>query len=567
MVLFQITRRLFLLLLLLAISTAGYAVSGESHYTFNDGRTLTVRYGFSGGDIQLEKKNEDGSRAYYKGWIEKGSSFTASATISGVEGYSIRIGCKFYDKHRRMIDEKYEGGTNSFSYTFTMPEEAVEAECYIESAGVYTEIHYRVETESNKRTVDSDDDEEEEDDDEEDEEEEEEDWEEDNDAEEEAGIKDYIIPISIGILILGGGAVVANSKRKNKKKDKKKKDDDKKQPDQLRMEVNKDFGDMLIQGGDSEYVYACIIRHPSDGPEYVDEELTSRIQISAGDNYMAVEEQGVINYWKCAIVQAPENQDPPEEGIVKFRLASAEASYTNNIHFRIMKSGILFAQENLTLPARYEKEVRLPFVAVGMNDGSAKVKITITEEKGGAETKDYSVKVEWNATNKVYEAVIKDLCQNEKDDEGVPGNFIGYKINIEATNDKKRTVKGDLPLYPFVEEPETKEKKTLAQKIQTNEFYNVENQERISEHFLSKYLSKREVAYYMAQIRKEAQFHKDSYIQVIQVIQEKEKQKKFAEGTRQYKRNNLIDFALKENLKAFGWSINPPATRRERKCN
>ncbi len=51
------------------------------------------------------------------------------------------------------------------------------------------------------------------------------------------------------------------------------------------------------------------------------------------------------------------------------------------------------------------------------------------------------------------------------------------------------------------------------------------------------------------------------------MIQEKEKQKKFAEGTRQYKRNNLIDFALKENLKAFGWSINPPATRRERKCN
>ena len=127
--------------------------------------------------------------------------------------------------------------------------------------------------------------------------------------------------------------------------------------------------------------------------------------------------------------------------------------------------------------------------------------------------------------------------------------------------------KGELPLCPFVEEPETKEKKTLAQKIQTNEFYNVENQERIAEHFLSKYLSKREVAYYMAQIRKEAQFHKDSYIQVIQVIQEKEKQKKFAEGTRQYKRNNLIDFTLKENLKDFGWSINPPATRRERKSD
>ena len=105
------------------------------------------------------------------------------------------------------------------------------------------------------------------------------------------------------------------------------------------------------------------------------------------------------------------------------------------------------------------------------------------------------------------------------------------------------------------------------ERVRSNDFYEAENQERIAEHFLSKYLSRREVAYYMAQIRKEARYHKDSYIQVIQVIQEKEKQKKFAEGTRQYKRNNLIDFALKENLKDFGWSINPPATRRERKSD
>lgn len=238
-------------------------------------------------------------------------------------------------------------------------------------------------------------------------------------------------------------------KKKDKKKDKKKKDDEEKQSDQLEMRLHKDFGDTLIQGGDSEYVYACIIRHPKDGGEYVDEELTNRIQISAGDNYMAVEEQGVVNGWKCAIVQAPESQEAPDEGIVRFRLASAEASYTNNIHFHIVKSGILFAQDNLTLPARYEKEVRLPFVAVGMNDGTENVKITINEEHGGAETKDYSVRVEWNATNRVYEAVIKDLCQNEKDDEGVPGNFIPYKINIEATNDKKRTVKGELPLYRY----------------------------------------------------------------------------------------------------------------------
>ena len=447
---------IIILLMLLVIPTAGHTVSDVFDYTFSDGRILSLRYSFSGEDIELEQKTE--SQAYYKGWIEKGGTFTASATISGSDGYAIRMGCKFYDKHRRKIDEKYDGGSNNYSCSFTMPEDAVEAECYIESVGCLAEIHYRVISESTSTIIDDDDgdgdgdDEEEEDEDDEDDEEGD-DYEEDNDAEEEAGIKDYIIPISVGVLLLGGGAVVANNqrkkKKKDKKKDKKKKDDEDNQSDQLEMRLHKAFGDTLIQGGNSEYVYACIIRHPTNGAKYVDNELTSRIQISAGDQYMAVEEKGVVNGWKSAIVQAPENQDPPEEGIVKFRLASAEASYTNNIHFRIMKSGILFAQENLTLPARYEKEVRLPFVAVGMNDGSAKVKITITEEKGGAETKDYSVKVEWNATNKVYEAVIKDLCQNEKDDEGVPGNFIGYKINIEATNDKKRTVKGDLPLYRY----------------------------------------------------------------------------------------------------------------------
>ena len=381
---------IIILLMLLVIPTAGHTVSDVFDYTFSDGRILSLRYSFSGEDIELEQKTE--SQAYYKGWIEKGGTFTASATISGSDGYAIRMGCKFYDKHRRKIDEKYDGGSNNYSCSFTMPEDAVEAECYIESVGCLAEIHYRVISESTSTIIDDDDgdgdgdDEEEEDEDDEDDEEGD-DYEEDNDAEEEAGIKDYIIPISVGVLLLGGGAVVANNqrkkKKKDKKKDKKKKDDEDNQSDQLEMRLHKAFGDTLIQGGNSEYVYACIIRHPTNCAKYVDNELTSRIQISAGDQYMAVEEKGVVNGWKSAIVQAPENQEPPEEGIVKFRLASAEASYTNNIHFRIMKSGILFAQDNLTLPARYEKEVRLPFVAVGMNDGSAKVKITITEENAG----------------------------------------------------------------------------------------------------------------------------------------------------------------------------------------
>lgn len=169
-----------ILLMLLVIPTAGYAVSDVFHYTFSDGRTLSLRYGFSGGDIELDQKTE--SQAYYKGWIEKGSTFTATATISGSDGYAIRMGCKFYDKHRRIIDEKYDGGVNTYSCSFTMPEDAAEAECYIESAGCYTEIHYRVVRESESTIIDDDEGDDEGDD--EDEDEDYEDYEEDNDAEE-----------------------------------------------------------------------------------------------------------------------------------------------------------------------------------------------------------------------------------------------------------------------------------------------------------------------------------------------------------------------------------------------
>ena len=62
----------------------------------------------------------------------------------------------------------------------------------------------------------------------------------------------------------------------------------------------------------------------------------------------------------------------------------------------------------------------------------------------------------------------------------------------------------------------------------------------------------------MGIINKEARLCYDSYTQVIQVILEKEKQPKFKKGTKQYKRNNIIEYALQENLKEYGWSIEPP---------
>ena len=281
---------------------------------------------------------------------------------------------------------------------------------------------------------------------------------EDHDASDEKGSTKYLIPGIIGSVLIGGGAAAAalTGKKKDEEDgggDEGEGEEPEQEPDWLEMEIYKDFGNTLIVGDAAETVYACIIRHSANGDaEWGDEALTQRITISSVDNYLYVEERGMVNGCNTAYVAAPacEEGEPPKEAIVQFQIASAEASYTNHLHFKILKQEIKFAQENLTLPARYDKEVRLPFVVVGMNDGTAHIKVTITDENN-AETKDYSVgaAVDWNAERRVYEVAIRDCCLDEKEDKGIPGNYVSYKINIEESNDKGTVIKGELPLYRY----------------------------------------------------------------------------------------------------------------------
>ncbi len=129
--------------------------------------------------------------------------------------------------------------------------------------------------------------------------------------------------------------------------------------------------------------------------------------------------------------------------------------------------------------------------------------------------------------------------------------------------------KGDAKLDPY-EPAETAsapapKKKSPSQRVHSNAWYKYDHPEQIVHSLLTRYLASKEVSYYMRVIGEHANTYKDSYVQVIQVIQEKEAQPKFAKGTRQYKRNNIMDYVLKVNLQDFGWSIKPPSTRKERK--
>ena len=249
--------------------------------------------------------------------------------------------------------------------------------------------------------------------------------EEDNDASSESGLEDFLIPGAIGILLIGGGGAAAALKKKKKKKEVKT------DAAVYKMEVYKEFGDTLAPGHEHQPVYARIVKIVAGGEPVVEPTLTAMIEIS-GDNYLQVSSPQMAGVWKAAYVQAPETDNPPEEGVVTFTMAGDTAGYINHLHFKIEAGRVLFGQDNLTLAAHYDKEVRLPFVVVGMSE-EAVVEATIIDASEKP-TDYYSVHVEWNAEKDMHEAVIRDLkCDVEKDN-GRPGNFIPFELRITATN-------------------------------------------------------------------------------------------------------------------------------------
>ena len=287
-------------------------------------------------------------------------------------------------------------------------------------------------------------------------------YEEDNEASDEEGIWKYIIPPFVGGCLVGWW----RKRRKNKKQQK---DDDPEpepepeeeeqeeeeddEPDQLQMQVYKNFGDTLLVGDKGQQVNALIVRKPKKGPEYVDENLTRQIQIMSGDDYLHVEMGDIENGWKTAYVWAPEAENPPQEGIVKFVLANEGASYTNRLHFKVVKGGILFdpRQTNVTIPARHPEPVEVCFAVEGLPIQDIKeVTAFITDQKD-EKAKEYEVRV-LNCNEKAdfpYKAEITDLLKDPEMDHGEPGTHVSYVLHIEARNNDGYTIKGELPLFRF----------------------------------------------------------------------------------------------------------------------
>ena len=279
--------------------------------------------------------------------------------------------------------------------------------------------------------------------------------EDDTDAPDDEGPWGTLIPIGVSAGIIGYLTYLANKYRRRRKAAKDEEpdddpdddeDDEEDDPDQLEMRFYKNFDGTLITGDAGRRVSACIVRHPAKGPEWVDENLTRQIEITSVDNYLDVEDDGMVNGWRSCFVSAPQDDNPPEEGVMKFRLSVDRGTYTNRVHFRIEKGEIQFGQENLTIPAQYESVLELPFLVPGF-EGENGVTAYITDSEGNEG--DYGVDVYWDAQKKHHFAHIRDNVKDPAKDEGIPGQYLTYTLHVEAKNDRGTKLEGTLPVLRF----------------------------------------------------------------------------------------------------------------------
>ena len=281
--------------------------------------------------------------------------------------------------------------------------------------------------------------------------------EDDTDAPDEEGPWGTLIPIGVSAGIIGYLTHLANKYRRRRKAAKAEEpedsdegdeddEDEEEEPDQLEMRFYKNFDGTLITGDAGRRVSACIVRHPAKGPEWVDENLTRQIEITSNDNYLVVDDDGMVNGWRSCFVSAPEDPDPPKEGVVRFRLSVDRGTYTNRVHFRIEKGEVQFDQENLTIPAGCKTAIELPFAVPGF-EGESGVSAYISGSDGS--TKDYSVEVKWDERKGHYFAIIQDLLPEPQKDECIPGKFIEYTLHIVAEHERGTKIEGTLPVLRF----------------------------------------------------------------------------------------------------------------------
>lgn len=428
--------RILSLALLLWISLPAY--SFQETYNVYDSRVggVSITADFSIPGVKLEPINNESTDRYkkFKGAVRPGQTFTV--TVRGLQGSGRNDG---YTAQVRINDVKdtqrnKTGGFPTATVTYTVPDDAsvvyvsmdynnlinsISVDSYTADITVYAELRVQKDAPMDEDggthiVIDSE-------------------------ASGFEGEWPWTIPLSIVIAMLGYLATKNGGKKEEYNP-----------LDRIELRVYKKFGNSLLVGEKPRQVFARIVRIPPGGEEHTDMALTQMIQIGPGDTYMHVQPSGMAGEWQSAWISAPQlppGQPIPEEGIVRIYIGNAGGSFTNNLHFKIEAGKFLFGQDNLTLPAHYEKTVHLPFVAVGIPDG-APVDAKVVDTAGRA-TNYYSVKAVWNVEKQEHEVLIVDRKTDPKIDNGKPGDFIGFDIILSAKTPSGRVIDTRFPLIRY----------------------------------------------------------------------------------------------------------------------
>lgn len=268
-------------------------------------------------------------------------------------------------------------------------------------------------------------------------------------VEDEEAEQSWVIPAAIaGAVAVGAGGIAASRRsrkkkkqKKNQKKEEKQEDEEQKEDDDpdkctYEMRIRKDFGDTLYPGDANHKIYARIVKIDSRGNETTDYALTQRISISADDN-LEVSSQQMAGDYMGAFIRAHATKTPAAEAIVTFRLATQGGSFCNRMHINIAQQMITFSEDELTIPAGFEKSIYLPFEVDGMGEAPT-VKAKITGDK-------YSVKVEYDKEGELYYAVITDKSREP----GTPGDVKYYTLTVTATDSNQRQIENTISVGRF----------------------------------------------------------------------------------------------------------------------
>ncbi|MBE6910195.1 MAG: hypothetical protein E7474_11585 [Ruminococcaceae bacterium] len=155
--------------------------------------------------------------------------------------------------------------------------------------------------------------------------------------------------IAVIITGVGGAAAAAGAiggRRRREDGDEEEED----RPSTFRMMLNKNFGNSLKKGNPPQAVYARIIETKWTGEEVERHDLTAMIQVSSYDNSLIVTDGGIVNDYKCAMASVPEDS-ADANGVVTFSLSTPTGSFLQSVVFRLTEAEIVFAQENMGLPA------------------------------------------------------------------------------------------------------------------------------------------------------------------------------------------------------------------------